>query len=55
MGVPPLPLGRSFESPGMARSSGKNSILGITQSATRAPPGSVNLGRRLMALYGNGP
>ena len=32
----------------MPRESGKNSMLGITQSATRAPPGHSSLGRSLI-------
>src|SRR5262245_43400558 len=33
----------------------KNSMLGITHSATCAPSGQVSRGRRTMGEYGNGP
>src|SRR5262245_28555771 len=36
-------------------SSEKNSMLGTTHSATRAPSGHSSRGRRMIGEYGNGP
>src|SRR5215510_13337846 len=41
--------------PGIGSSSGNVSMFGMTQRATRAPPGLVIFGRRLIGMYGNGP
>src|SRR5215468_7828984 len=41
--------------PGTGSFRGNVSMLGTTHSATRAPPGQVRRGRRLMGTYGNGP
>src|SRR5262245_26526254 len=47
-GIRPVP-------PGTGSFSGKVSMLGMTQSARRAPFGQVSVGRRLIGTYGNGP
>jgi transposase len=46
---------RSLRLFGITSSRPKNSILGFAQSATRAPPGQVSLGRRVIGTEGRGP
>ena len=51
----PLAACGATTSTGTTSSSPKNSMFGLTQSATLAPPGQVSFGRRVIGTYEKGP